>query len=52
MPPQLRDQPLANLSLWSIRSVMAVEPFIDIAAEPGKEFSWKYTYSYYSVPHE
>jgi hypothetical protein len=46
------DQPLANLSLWSIRSVVAVEPFIDIAAEPGKEFSWKYTYSYYSVPHE
>lgn len=46
------DRPLIRLSVWSIRSVMAVEPFIEISAEPGKEFHWKYTYDYYSVAHE
>jgi hypothetical protein len=44
------DHPLSNASLWSIRSVLAVEPFIDIAADPGKEFTWKYTYTYYALP--
>ena len=44
------DRPLVNESVWSIRSVLAVEPFIDISADPGKEFTWKYTYSYYSLP--
>jgi hypothetical protein len=42
------DRPLVNESVWSIRSVLAVEPFIDVHAEPGKEFTWKYTYSYYT----
>ena len=44
------DRPLSNASLWSIRSVLAIEPFIDIAADPGKEFNWKYTYTYYALP--
>jgi len=43
------DRQLARASLWSIRSVLAVEPFLDIAAEPGKEFTWKYTYTYYTL---
>lgn len=44
------DRPLASVALWSIRSVMAIEPFIAVTAEPGKETTWKYTYSYYSMP--
>ena len=40
------DRPLANASVWSIRSVLAVEPFIDIQADPGKEALWTYTYTY------
>jgi hypothetical protein len=44
------DRPLQNASLWSIRSVMAVEPFIDISIDPGKEFTWSYTYTYYTIP--
>lgn len=40
------DRPLANANIWSIRSVMAVEPFIAVSAEPGKEFTWSYTYTY------
>jgi hypothetical protein len=43
------DHPLTNATLWSIRSILAVEPFIDIQADPGKEFSWSYTYTY-SIP--
>lgn len=40
------DKPLANASVWSIRSVLAVEPFIDIQADSGKEAVWAYTYTY------
>jgi hypothetical protein len=44
------DRPLVRESLWSIRSVVAMEPFIAIAIEPGGEFTWKSTYSYYTLP--
>ena len=44
------DRPLVNASVWSIRAVLAVEPFIDIQADPGKEVSWTYTYTYSEVP--
>jgi hypothetical protein len=43
------DRPLARESLWSIRSVVAMEPFVAIAVEPGAEFSWKFTYRYYTL---
>lgn len=44
------DRPLSNATLWSIRSTLAVEPFVDVAAEPGKDFTWSYTYTYYTLP--
>ena len=44
------DRPLASEHLWSIRSVIAVEPFIEMNIEPGKAFRWRYTYSYYALP--
>jgi hypothetical protein len=40
------DQPLTRLNIWSIRSVMAVEPYIDIALPPGATKRWVYTYTY------
>jgi hypothetical protein len=40
------DRPLVNAVVWSIRSVLAVEPFIDIQADSGKEALWSYTYYY------
>jgi hypothetical protein len=43
------DRPLASLSLWSIRSVLALEPFIAMTIEPGQEFGWTYRYQYYRV---
>ncbi len=42
------DRPLSHENLWSIRSVLAMEPFIDMSIEPGRAFTWKYTYSYYT----
>jgi hypothetical protein len=44
------DRPLVSESLWSIRSVIAMEPFIAISIEPGEEFSWTSTYEYYTLP--
>jgi hypothetical protein len=44
------DRPLFSESLWSIRSVLAMEPFIAISVEPGQEFSWKTTYRYFTLP--
>lgn len=44
------DKPLASESLWSIRTVIAMEPFVTIAIEPGKEFTWKSSYRYYTLP--
>ncbi len=44
------DRPMSSLALWSIRTVLSVEPFIDMVIEPGGEFTWKYTYSYYTLP--
>jgi hypothetical protein len=43
------DRPLSSESLWSIRAVVAMEPFVSIALEAGQEFSWKSTYSYYTL---
>jgi len=44
------NRPLSHMALWSIRSVLAVEPFIAMAIEPGNEFDWDVTYEYYTVP--
>jgi hypothetical protein len=44
------DRPLASMALWSIRTVLAVEPFIDISIDPGDTFTWKYTYTYFTLP--
>jgi len=44
------NRPLQNATVWSIRSVVAVEPFIEVAADPGKDFTWQYTYTFYTLP--
>ena len=43
------DRPLLSESLWSIRTVVAMEPFVSVAVEPGGEFTWKSTYAYYTL---
>ena len=42
------DQPLANLGLWAVRTVVAPEPYIAISVPPGRDFRWKYTYTLYT----
>jgi hypothetical protein len=44
------DRPLSQAALWSIRSVVAVEPFIEFSIQPGSEFTWTFTYDFYTVP--
>ncbi len=44
------DRPLLRESLWSIRTVVAMEPFTSISIEPGAEFNWTTVYKYYAVP--
>ena len=41
------DRPMASASLWSMRTTLAVEPFIAIGLDPGQEFTWILTYTYY-----
>ena len=43
------DRPLSFENLWSIRSVLAVEPFITMTINPGSEFTWKMSYEYYTL---
>jgi len=43
------NRPLSHMALWSIRSVLAVEPFISMTIEPGREFDWDVTYEYYTI---
>ena len=43
------DRPLTRLAYWSIRTVLAPEPYIDLNIEPGQQFEWKYTYDYYTT---
>jgi len=43
------DKPLIKEELWSIRSIVAVEPFIHLIAARGKTIHWSYTYRYYTL---
>ncbi|MEO8594606.1 MAG: hypothetical protein ABI759_14915 [Candidatus Solibacter sp.] len=43
------DRPLTRIGYWSIKTVLAVEPYHDVVVEPGKETAWTYTYDYYTT---
>jgi hypothetical protein len=40
------NRPLQRVALWSIRPVMAIEPFITMTIKPGATFRWSYRYDY------
>jgi hypothetical protein len=44
------DRPLVRDLLWSIRTVLAIEPYIAIDIQPGGEFTWKDMFEYYTMP--
>jgi hypothetical protein len=43
------NRPLSRLALWSIRSVLSMEPFVDVSTEPGGRSMWTYNYTHYVV---
>ena len=43
------DRPLLRSMLWSVRTVLAVEPYIALDIQPGAEFTWKNTFEYYTL---
>ena len=44
------SRPMTRLALWSIRSVLSIEPFIDVSIAPGGAvMAWTYTYTYHAV---
>lgn len=45
------DVPASQYKLWSIKTVMAVEPYVAIAVAPGAEQRWSYTYTYSAGAH-
>jgi hypothetical protein len=44
------NQPISKIVYWSIRTVLSPEAYIDMAIEPGREFSWNLTYDFYTLP--
>jgi hypothetical protein len=44
------DRPLIRELLWSVRTVLAVEPYVAIDVAPGAEFRWSNTLDYYTMP--
>jgi hypothetical protein len=44
------NKPLIKEFLWSVRTVLAVEPYISINIQPGDEFTWKDKFVYYTMP--
>lgn len=42
------DRPMTRAMLWSIRSVISFEPFVDVTTRPGEATDWTYTYTYSS----
>jgi len=43
------DKPVANIAVWSIRTVTAIEPFVPMDIAPGKSFDWTLSYDYFTT---
>jgi hypothetical protein len=43
------DQPISRIIFWAMPKTLCPEPYISIRIEPGKEFSWKLTYEFYTI---
>ena len=44
----ISDQPLVKLAFWACSTTLCPEPYLRIEVEPGKEFSWRISYEFYS----
>ena len=46
---EVGDHPISKLYLWSIRTTVCPEAYIDLKIEPGREAHWRITYSFYTL---
>jgi hypothetical protein len=44
------DQPLSKIAFWASSTTSCPEPYIQLRAEPGREFNWKIRYAFYTFP--
>ncbi len=47
---EIGNRPLSDINFWSIRSTVCPEGYIHMRIEPGKTFTWKITYLFYTLP--
>jgi hypothetical protein len=46
---EIGDHPLSSMYFWSIRTTVCPEAYIHIRIEPGKTFTWKIVYRFYTL---
>jgi hypothetical protein len=46
---QTADRPIVRINYWSIRSTACPEAYIHVSAAPGKSFTWKISYEFYTT---
>jgi hypothetical protein len=46
---QVGDRPLSRMYFWSIRTTVCPEAYISMKIEPGKEFTWRIAYDFYTL---
>ena len=44
------DHPFSNIALWSIRTVMAIEPYNSFHIDPGADAEWTLRYTFFATP--
>jgi hypothetical protein len=47
---QTGDRPISKLYLWSIRTTVCPEAYIDLDVAPGKSTKWRIAYDFYTLP--
>jgi hypothetical protein len=47
---QTGDRPISKLYLWSIRTTVCPEAYIDLDVPPSKTTKWRITYDFYTLP--
>jgi hypothetical protein len=47
---QTGDRPITKFNLWSIRTNISPEAYVDLAVAPGQTTTWNITYEFYQLP--
>jgi hypothetical protein len=46
---QTGDRPIERINYWSIRTTACPEAYVHMKIEPGKEFTWRIAYEFYTL---